>query len=229
MRLLLVEDHPTLAEALAEALERSGFAVDHAADAAGARRFFGATDYDLVVLDIGLPDGSGLSLLAEWRRKPGPPVLLLTARDRLDDRVEGLDAGADDYIVKPVEVPELIARCRAVLRRPGERTGPCLSVGPLELNTATRNVELHGERLALSRREVAVLEQLMLGGGRVVPRERLEQTIYGFGDEVGPNALEAAVSRLRRALRASTGDVQVITVRGVGWMLAPSADLVQAS
>lgn len=221
MRILLVEDHLPLAEALAAGLNRGGFAVDCAHAAAVARRFFAATPYDLVILDIGLPDGSGLDLLTEWRRSPGPPVLMLTARGELHDRVLGLDAGADDYLIKPVEVPELLARCRALLRRPGARTGPALIEGALALDTATRNVELHGQRLPLGRREVGVLEQLMRRSGRVVPRSVLEQSVYGFDEEVSPNALEAVVSRLRKALESADAPLTVIAVRGVGWMLAP--------
>lgn len=220
MRLLLVEDHPPLAEALTAGLARGGFAVDCAGSAAEARRWAAGAAYDLVVLDIGLPDGSGLALLAEWRRGDGPPVLLLTARGELHDRVAGLDTGADDYLVKPVEIPELLARCRAVLRRPGARTGPALAEGPLVLDTATRNATLYGERLPLARREVGVLEQLLRRSGRVVPRAQLEQAVYGFDEVVGPNALEAAVSRLRKVLEAADAPLTVVTVRGVGWMLA---------
>lgn len=222
MRLLLVEDHLPLAAALAEGLGWGGFVVDHAASAVDARRHFAAVDYDLVVLDIGLPDGSGLDLLAEWRRGPGPPVMVLTARGEIHDRIGGLDAGADDYLVKPVEMPELLARCRAVLRRPGARSGPVLAEGPLTLDTSTRNVELAGARLPLARREVGVLEQLLRRSGRVVPRALMEQAVYGFDDEVGPNAIEAAVSRLRKVLESAGSPSTVVAVRGVGWMLVPA-------
>jgi two-component system OmpR family response regulator len=221
MRLLLVEDHPALAEALADGLTRGGFAVDRAADAVAARQHVAATRYDVVVLDIGLPGTDGLSLLREWRRASGPPVLLLTARGDVQDRVLGLDAGADDYVVKPVEISELLARCRAVLRRPGLRTGPTLVEGPLTLDPTSRNAELYGERLPLARREFCLLEQLLRKSGRVVPRNLLEQAIYSFDDEVGPNALEAAVSRLRKVLEGAGAPLTVVTIRGVGWMLAP--------
>lgn len=220
MRLLLVEDHTPLAEALAAGLQRGGFAVDSALTAARARAFMASVEFDVVVLDIGLPDGSGLELLREWRARPGPPVLLLTALGELEDRVRGLDAGADDYVVKPVEIPELLARCRAMLRRPGDRSRPVLVEGPLTLDPATRSAELHGERLRLAPREVSVLEQLMRHSGRVVPRGRMEQAVYSFDEEVGPNALEAAVSRLRRVLTVADSPLTVVSVRGVGWMLA---------
>lgn len=222
MRLLLVEDHLPLAEVLVDGLLRGGFTVDHAAGAVAARRHRAAAAYDLVLLDIGLPDGSGLDLLAEWRREPGPPVVVLTARGEIHERIGGLDAGADDYIVKPVEIPELLARCRAVLRRPGARVGPVLAEGPLTLDTVTRNVELGGSRLPLGRREVGVLEQLLRRAGRVVPRGVLEQAVYGFDDEVGPNAIEAAISRLRRVLESAGSPSTVVAVRGVGWMLVPA-------
>lgn len=219
MRVLLVEDHPPLAEAVCVALRRAGFAVDHAGTAADAREMAALADYGLVLLDLGLPDGDGTTLLPVLRGGGRVPVIVLTARDQLADRIAGLDGGADDYVVKPVEMPELVARCRAILRRPGDRSGSTLTIGPLALDTVARSVSLHGAPLILGRRETGVLEQLMRAAGRVVSRQMLEDAIYGFDDEVGPNALEAAVSRLRRALEAADCPVPVVTIRGVGWML----------
>lgn len=219
MRLLLVEDHAPLAEAMAAALRRAGFAVDHAADAADARALADLGDHDLALLDLGLPDGDGLDLLAEWRGR-AMPVIVLTARGGLDDRLAGLDGGADDYIVKPVETSELAARCRAVLRRPGGRLGAVLRAGPLALDTAGREATLDGRPLPLGRRETGVLEQLLRRKGRVVARRTLDAALYGIDEAVGPNALEAAVSRLRRTLEAAGAPVAIRTVRGVGWMLA---------
>lgn len=219
MRVLLVEDHPPLAEAVCDALRRAGFAVDHAGTAADAREMAALADYGLVLLDLGLPDGDGTTLLPVLRGGGRVPVIVLTARDQLADRIAGLDGGADDYVVKPVEMPELVARCRAILRRPGDRSGSTLTIGPLALDTVARSVSLHGAPLILGRRETGVLEQLMRAAGRVVSRQMLEDAIYGFDDEVGPNALEAAVSRLRRALEAADCPVPVVTIRGVGWML----------
>ncbi len=219
MRVLLVEDHPPLAEAVCDALRRAGFAVDHAGTAADAREMAALADYGLVLLDLGLPDGDGTTLLPVLRGGGRVPVIVLTARDQLADRLAGLDGGADDYVVKPVEMPELVARCRAILRRPGDRSGSTLTVGPLALDTVARSVSLHGAPLILGRRETGVLEQLMRAAGRVVLRQMLEEALYGFDDEVGPNALEAAVSRLRRALEAADCPVPVVTIRGVGWML----------
>jgi two-component system OmpR family response regulator len=219
MRVLLVEDHPPLAEAVCDALRRAGFAVDHAGTAADAREMAALADYGLILLDLGLPDGDGTTLLPVLRGGGRVPVIVLTARDQLADRIAGLDGGADDYVVKPVEMPELVARCRAILRRPGDRSGSTLTLGPLALDTLARSVSLHDAPLILGRRETGVLEQLMRAAGRVVSRQMLEESIYGFDDEVGPNALEAAVSRLRRALEAADCPVPVVTIRGVGWML----------
>jgi two-component system OmpR family response regulator len=220
MRVLLVEDHPPLAEAVKDALQRAGFAVDHACCAREARDMADLADYSLVLLDLGLPDGDGLVLLPELRQAGRVPVIVVTARDQLPDRLAGLDGGADDYVVKPVDMPELIARCRAVLRRPGDRAESVLRVGPLALDTAARMVSVQDDPVSLGRREVSVLEQLMRAAGRVVSRRVLEEAVYGFDDEVSPNALEAAVSRLRRALETAGCPLPIVTVRGVGWMLA---------
>jgi len=219
MRVLLIEDHPPLAEAIGDALRRGGFTVDHASRAADAGEMAALAEYGLVILDLNLPDGDGMQLLPALRDGGRVPVIVMTARDQLRDRLAGLDGGADDYVVKPVEMPELIARCRAVLRRPGGRSDTILRLGPLELDTAARSVRVAGGPLALGRREMTVLEHLMRAAGRVAPRRALEEAVYGFDDEVGPNALEASVSRLRRALAAAGCPVPIVTVRGVGWML----------
>lgn len=220
MRILLVEDHPPLAEAVTEALRRGGFAVDHARNAAQAKAMASSATYGLIVLDLGLPDGDGLELLPKLRAGGQVPVIVLTARDQLGDRIAGLDGGADDYVVKPVEMSELLARCRAVLRRPGERADARLRVGPLTLDTVSRTASVGDVPLLIGRRESGVLEELMRSAGRVSSRRILEEAIYGFDDEVGPNALEASVSRLRRALEAANCPLPIVTVRGVGWMLA---------
>ncbi|KIT14614.1 response regulator transcription factor [Jannaschia aquimarina] len=224
MRVLLIEDHPPLAEAVRDALRRAGFAVDHAATSADAREMAALAEHDLCLLDLGLPDGDGLRLLPELRRDGRVPVIVLTARDQLSDRLAGLDGGADDYVVKPVEMPELVARCRAVLRRPGDRAGTILRVGPLELDVPARSASLDGTTLPLGRREVTVLEHLLRNAGRVATRRALEEAVYGFDDEVGPNALEASVSRLRRTLEAAECPIPIVTVRGVGWMLPREGD-----
>jgi two-component system OmpR family response regulator len=219
MRVLLIEDHPPLAEAIGDALRRGGFTVDHAGTAADAGEMAALAEYGLVILDLGLPDGDGMHLLPALRDGGRVPVIVMTARDQLRDRLAGLDGGADDYVVKPVEMPELLARCRAVLRRPGDRSDTILRFGALELDTAARSVSWDGRSVALGRRETTVLEHLMRAVGRVAPRRTLEEAVYGFDDEVGPNALEASVSRLRRALAAAGCPLPIVTVRGVGWML----------
>lgn len=175
--------------------------------------------YALILLDLGLPDGDGLTILPTLRQNGQVPIIILTARDQLVDRLSGLDGGADDYIVKPVDMPELIARCRVVLRRPGARHDSVISYGPLALDTVTRAATLNDAPLLLGRRETSVLEQLLRSAGRVSPRTTLEEAIYTFDDDVSPNALEAAVSRLRKALTAEACPLAIVTVRGVGWML----------
>lgn len=224
MRLLLVEDHDRLAEALQEGLGRGGFVVDRAASIAEARAAMRATEFDLALLDLGLPDGSGLELLAEWRATRSVPVIVLTARGALGDRIEGLDSGADDYIVKPVEIPELVSRCRAVLRRPGSRLSATLEAGDLSLDTVHREARLRGELLALGRREIGALEIMMRRKNHVVSRRALEDTLYSQDDQITPNAVDAAVSRLRRSLEAAEADVKMQTVRGIGWMLLEGDD-----
>jgi two-component system OmpR family response regulator len=219
MRVLLTEDHLPLAEAIGDSLRRAGFAVDHAGTADAAREMVALASYDLAILDLGLPDADGLTLLPVLRGGGRVPVIVLTARDQLADRLAGLNGGADDYVVKPVEMPELVARCRAVLRRPGDRSEATLRLGPLQLDTAARSASVDGLPVALGRREVTVLEHLMRASGRVVSRRALEEAVYGFDDAVGPNALEASVSRLRRALEAAGYPRPIVTVRGIGWML----------
>lgn len=223
MRVLFVEDHEALAEAIGGALRRAGFAVDDVGSLIDAREALALAPYDLVLLDIGLPDGSGTELIADLRDRYATPVIVLTARGGLGDRIEGLNSGADDYVVKPVETPELIARCRAVLRRPGSRTSAVLTAGDLVLDTVHREARRGGEALGFSRRELGALEVLMRRKNRVVPRQVLLESLYDRDDEVSPNAVDAAVSRVRRALGADSG-IELQTVRGVGWMLVDASD-----
>ncbi len=220
MRILLVEDHPALADVLGDGLRRAGFAVDGAGAVAEAREAAELNDYALAIIDLGLPDGSGLDLLDGWRDRLALPAIILTARGALGDRVAGLDSGADDYIVKPVEIPELVARCRAILRRPGNRESVTLAAGDLRLDTAAREVLCGGRALELGRREFSVLEPLMRRKNRVLSRSDLLEILYDRDAEVTPNAVDAAVSRLRRALGEAQAGVALKTIRGVGWMLS---------
>lgn len=221
MRLLVVEDEPELLLLMRRALERGGFAVDIASDLAQAAQCLAIARYEILILDLNLPDGDGLSLLRHLRSRGSQlPVLVLTARDAVEDRVTGLDTGADDYLVKPFHIPELIARIRALLRRPDAALGITLNLGNLVLETTSRQVAVNAAPVAMSVREVALLELLMRRQGAVVPRDLLEQGLYSFDSELGSNAMEVLVHRLRRKLADANATVCIHTVRGVGYLLA---------
>ncbi len=220
MRLLLVEDDPDLGEALVANLARDGFAVDLAADLATAEAAFATSAYDLLLLDLGLPDGDGVDLLRRLRRRRSTvPVLVLTARDAVEDRVAGLEAGADDYLVKPFAHAELVARIRALLRRPARDLGTTIRVGRLVLEPSTGHTEVDGRTLLLPRRDRMLLEVLMRRAGRVVTRRMLEEALWDQDAEIESNTLESHVSRLRRRLQECEAGVNVRSVRGVGYML----------
>ncbi len=220
MRLLLVEDNARLASLIREGLDRQGFAVDWCETVDGAEHALKINDYDLMLLDLGLPDGEGLDLVRKLRRRQDTmPILILTARGGLDDRVLGLDAGADDYLVKPFQIPELAARCRALLRRPGASLGTELTVGNVILHSAERSVAVAGLAVEATPREVDLLECLLRRAGHVVAKPALEGALYSMDAEVTPNALEACVSRLRKRLTIAGADVQIRTVHGVGYAL----------
>jgi DNA-binding response OmpR family regulator len=227
MRLLLVEDNARLASLIREGLDRQGFAVDWCETVDGAQHALKINDYDLMLLDLGLPDGEGLDLVRGMRRRRDTiPILILTARGGLDDRVLGLDAGADDYLVKPFQIPELAARCRALLRRPGASLGTELTVGNVMLHSAERSVAVAAHAIDATPREVDLLECLMRRAGHVVAKPALEGALYSMDAEVTPNALEACISRLRRRLTTAGADVHIRTVHGVGYALfAPVAAL----
>jgi len=220
MRLLLVEDNDRLSEFLEKALRDANFTVDRVADLSGADAALAGARFDSVILDLGLPDGNGIDLI-DRRRAAGDqtPILVLTARDGLSDRVEGLNHGADDYMVKPFAMEELVARIKALLRRPGAALGVQLNLGNVTLDTTGPSLMVDGKRAAVTRRELALLEILLRRPGNVVNRNMIEDGIYGFDDEVGTNALEVLVSRLRKKLIASGADIQLHTVRGVGYMV----------
>jgi DNA-binding response OmpR family regulator len=220
MRLLLVEDNARLASLIREGLDRQGFAVDWCETVDGAEHALTINDYDLMLLDLGLPDGEGLDLVRALRRRQDTmPILILTARGGLDDRVLGLDAGADDYLVKPFQIPELAARCRALLRRPGASLGTELTVGNVILHSAERSVAVSGVAVEATPREVDLLECLLRRAGHVVAKPALEGALYSMDAEVTPNALEACISRLRKRLTTAGADVQIRTVHGVGYAL----------
>jgi DNA-binding response OmpR family regulator len=224
MRLMVVEDEARIVELLRTALGKAGFAVDAFATVAAARAALPLFAYDAVILDLGLPDGDGLELLIELRRGGNHiPLLVLTARDAIEDRVTGLDAGADDYLVKPFATAELIARTKALLRRPGQALGTVLEAGNVVFDTIGRDVRVGATTLSLPRQELAVLEQLMRRLGRVVPKGVLEEKLYGIDEELGSNAIPVHVHHLRRRLAEAGADAEIHTVRGVGYLLADKA------
>jgi two-component system OmpR family response regulator/two-component system response regulator QseB len=217
MRILVVEDDVLLGDALEAGLAQAGFAVDWMRDGVTATHAIETEPYAAVVLDLGLPRLSGLDVLRTLRGHGNKvPVLVLTARDAIDDRVRGLDAGADDYVVKPVDLAELAARLRALVRRAAGDAAPSLTLDP-----AAREVAFRGKSVTLQPREFAVLHELMRNAGRVLSREQLESRLYGFGDEPGSNAVEVYVHHLRRKLAPDL----IRTIRGVGYLMprAPHA------
>lgn len=221
MKVLIVEDESDLALALAAALRRQQWAVDVAASLSQAELLALAGTHDAVVLDRGLPDGDGLTLIDTLRRaNVAVPVLVLTAMSAVPDRVHSLDQGADDYLAKPFAIDELLARLRALVRRPaGLRSRAALSVGGLSLDSETKQVSAHGIPLLLSRRELLVLEVLMLHQGRTVQRERLQSRVFGDGEDIRSNTLDAHVSRLRSKLEQIDAQVEIHPIRGVGYLL----------
>jgi len=220
VRLLLIEDNRRLANMVAQGLVREGFVVDHRDTLSSAGEALEVAGYDLVVLDIGMPDGDGLTFLKDQRRrKLQTPVLMLTARSGLDDRVSGLDAGADDYLIKPFELAELAARCRALLRRPGASLGTVLEVGDLELDTGARQARVGDRTIELPPREYALLEMLARRRDTVVSRAKLEQSLYSLDQDVSSNALDAVASRLRRRLASAGSGARLRTVHGVGYAI----------
>lgn len=220
MRLLIVEDNKTLAALMAEALARKAMACDVAGSLGAADDALECVGYDAILLDLGLPDGDGLEWLKQKRRAGlFTPVLMLTARGALGERVSGLDAGADDYLVKPADAEEVAARLRALLRRPGPRAQTLIEVGGLRFDTAAQRASVGSTPLTLTRRELGLLELLMRHAGNVVRRQQIENALYSFDEDVSPNAVEAVVSRLRRSLDEGGAPAMLHTIRGVGYLL----------
>jgi two-component system OmpR family response regulator len=220
MRVLLVEDHLQLAESVAQALKSTGLTVDVLHDGVAADLALGSEEYAMAILDVGLPRMDGFEVLARLRaRGKNLPVLMLTARSDVKDRVHGLNLGADDYLAKPFDLPELEARVRALLRRSTNST-PYLEHGLLRFDTVGRRVFYDKKPLDLSPRELAVLELLMMREGRVVGKEQMVNHLYGWGDEVGDNAIEVNVYRLRKKLEPLGCEIR--TVRGMGYLMDSS-------
>jgi len=221
MRVLLVEDDVMIGEAIQGALKDASYAADWVKNGQTALTTLGCQHYDLVLLDLGLPGKDGLEVLTSIRAKDNPvPLLIITARDGLDDRLRGLDGGADDYVLKPFEMAELLARMRAVLRRKGGNATPMLSNGVVSLDPATRQAAVnYGTPVQLSNREFALLHALLARPGAILSRSDLEDRIYGWGEEVESNAVEFLIHALRRKLSSAV----IKNVRGVGWMVSKSA------
>jgi two-component system, OmpR family, response regulator QseB len=219
MRLLLVEDDAMIGEAIREGLRRDGFTVDWVHDGESASQVLRTEAFDLLLLDLGLPRKGGLEVLTAARAHGQEmPVLIITARDAVSDRVQGLDAGADDYLVKPFDLDELAARIRALLRRKSGRTAPAIEHRGVVLNPAKHSVSRDGREVALSPKEFALLQLLMERPGTILSRARIEERLYGWGEEVESNAVEVHIHGLRRKLGAD----YILNVRGVGYRVPPT-------
>jgi len=224
MRILLVEDNPRLVELIAEGLTLAGYVVDVAATLSEAEAHICVSDYDLLILDIRLPDGSGRDLLRSVRAQGrSVPVLVATAISDTPHRIATLDDGADDYLAKPFDMNELVARVRAILRRPRQMAQSTLILSNLALDLERQTVEVDGSNIELSRRELNALAILLRSGGALVSRRKFEQALYSSDEEVTPNALEAVVSRLRRRLDLAGATVSITAMRGIGYILSERA------
>ena len=219
MRVLLVEDDPMIGKSVQQGLRQDGYAVDWLRDGEAAELALATTPYEMLLLDLGLPRRSGLELLARLRGSDNRiPVLVITARDSVADRIAGLDTGADDYLVKPFDLDELAARMRAVVRRHAGRADPVIVLGDLRMNPATHELTRSGQPVPLSAREFALLQALLEQPGVPLSRARLEERIYGWGEEIESNAVEVHIHSLRRKLGAE----RIRNIRGVGYLVPPA-------
>ncbi|WP_024881996.1 response regulator transcription factor [Methylosinus sp. LW3] len=224
MRILLVEDQPELATSVAKRIRQAGYAIDTFGTIRDADAALDEQSYAIAVLDRRLPDGDGLSLVARIRGKhPGSRILMLTALDAIDSRIEGLDAGADDYLVKPFAIEELMARIRASLRRPGGERAPPVEVGALSFDLETRTAFVGGEPVVLLRRELALLDALIRRVDCIVSREALVSAIYGLDEDIEEHALTKLASRLRARLAELNAGVLIHAARGLGYMITDAA------
>jgi len=220
MRLLLIEDTPRLRELLVESVHAAGWRIDALGTCAEAEEAIATTSYDLLLIDLGLPDGNGLELIRALRREGRrTPILVLTARAAVDERIAGLDAGADDYLVKPFNHGEFLARCRALLRRSPETAPPILTAGGLVFDPAAGVLRCRNQDAPLTPRERTIVEILMRDAGRVVPKRKLENALSEYGDDISTNAIELAVSRLRKKLATLESGAALETIRGLGYLL----------
>lgn len=220
MRILIVEDDPMIGAGIRTGLRQDGYTADWVRDSKSAELAVVTNEYDAILLDLGLPGRSGLDLLAQWRRKRNMvPILIITARDSVEDRIAGLDTGADDYLVKPFALNELAARLRALLRRRSGRATPVIEHGPLHLDPATHEVRLNGNPIKLSGREFALLHALLQAPGVPLSRSQLEDRLYGWEEEIGSNAVEVHIHALRRKI----GSELIRNIRGVGYMVPRQA------
>jgi two-component system OmpR family response regulator/two-component system response regulator QseB len=216
MRILLVEDDPLLGDGMQAGLKQAGFSVDWVRDGAAAQLALETGSYAGLVLDLGLPRLQGMEVLRRLRAAGNKlPVLIATARDAVEDRIHGLDAGADDYVVKPFDLNELAARLRALLRRSGGEAAPVLRIGELALDPGARTASHHGRAVELSQREFKLLHELMLNAGRVLTRDQLQERLYAWGEEIESNTIEVHIHHLRRKLAPEL----IRTVRGVGYLM----------
>lgn len=229
MRILCIEDNPTVAAVVKATLRQSGYAVDQVANAEDGLSAIAANSYDAIVLDLNLPDLDGLTVLRQLRQaRNAVPVLILSGRSNTAERVSGLEAGGDDYLPKPFSAAELVARVRALLRRPSNMVPVELRCGNLIFRSETHTALVNGTEFPLPRREASVLEQLMRSTGRPVPKPSIEDRLYAFGEEIASNAVEVHVHHLRKRLAAMGADVRIETIRGTGYVLRPNRYETQA-